>query len=104
LLPFFAGKPEGNVYSIIFVTLQLFLIFFSGKTTQLPQFLYEAGFSFPEGKFSGLIGVTEPRRVAAISMSARVGHELNDSTLSSYQIRYEGNGFISLIYILDFVL
>ncbi|KAJ3615755.1 hypothetical protein Zmor_012323 [Zophobas morio] len=63
----------------------------SGKTTQLPQFLYEAGFSFPEGKFSGLIGVTEPRRVAAISMSARVGHELNDSTLSSYQIRYEGN-------------
>ncbi len=60
----------------------------SGKTTQLPQFLYEAGYAN-----SGLIiGVTEPRRVAAISMSKRVGYEMNLSEEEvSYQIRYEGN-------------
>lgn len=45
----------------------------SGKTTQLPQFLYEAGYTV-DGK---MIGITEPRRVAAISMASRVAHELN---------------------------
>jgi len=40
-----------------------------------------------------MIGVTEPRRVAAVSMSARVGHEMQlDSQTVSYQIRYEGTG------------
>lgn len=59
-----------------------------GKTTQVPQFLYEAGYTL-----DGLmIGVTEPRRVAAISMSRRVGHELNlPSSRVSYHIRYENN-------------
>uniref|UniRef100_A0A914I9J1 RNA helicase n=1 Tax=Globodera rostochiensis TaxID=31243 RepID=A0A914I9J1_GLORO len=38
-----------------------------------------------------LIGVTEPRRIAAISMASRVGYELHDSKVASYQIRYEGN-------------
>ncbi|KAL3858338.1 hypothetical protein ACJMK2_012932 [Sinanodonta woodiana] len=60
----------------------------SGKTTQVPQFLYEAGYA--HGK--GIIGVTEPRRVAAISMSKRVAMEMNLSErVVSYQIRYEGN-------------
>ncbi|ODN02093.1 putative ATP-dependent RNA helicase kurz [Orchesella cincta] len=60
----------------------------SGKTTQVPQFLYEAGFAL-NGK---IIGITEPRRVAAISMSHRVAKELNLSTsIVSYQIRFEGN-------------
>lgn len=60
----------------------------SGKTTQVPQFLYEAGYA-QDGK---LIGITEPRRVAAISMSNRVGSEMNlSSSVVSYQIRYEGN-------------
>ncbi|CAF3964301.1 unnamed protein product, partial [Adineta steineri] len=59
----------------------------SGKTTQLPQFLYEAGYTV-DGK---MIGVTEPRRVAAISMASRVAHELNlTNDQVSYQIRYEG--------------
>jgi len=44
----------------------------SGKTTQLPQFLYEAGYAQHK-----MIGVTEPRRVAAIAMSKRVAHEMN---------------------------
>ncbi|KAL8569007.1 hypothetical protein ACOMHN_048255 [Nucella lapillus] len=75
----------------------------SGKTTQVPQFLYEAGYAHG----SGIIGVTEPRRVAAVSMSQRVAEELNLSSREvscircvvcvcvfrevSYQIRYEGN-------------
>lgn len=49
----------------------------SGKTTQVPQFLYEAGFGDPRSKTPGMIGVTEPRRVAAISTSQRVARELN---------------------------
>ncbi|XP_064620973.1 probable ATP-dependent RNA helicase DHX37 [Lineus longissimus] len=60
----------------------------SGKTTQVPQFLYEAGYAHN----GGIIGITEPRRVAAISMSHRVAEEMNLSTREvSYQIRYEGN-------------
>ncbi|XP_029296342.1 putative ATP-dependent RNA helicase DHX37 [Cottoperca gobio] len=60
----------------------------SGKTTQVPQFLYEAGY----GSGRGIIGITEPRRVAAVSMSHRVAKEMNLSTrVVSYQIRYEGN-------------
>lgn len=60
----------------------------SGKTTQVPQFLYEAGYA----SGSGIIGVTEPRRVAAVSMSQRVAKEMNLSTrVVSYQIRFEGN-------------
>ncbi|XP_067683944.1 probable ATP-dependent RNA helicase DHX37 [Haliotis asinina] len=60
----------------------------SGKTTQVPQFLYEAGYAHDHG----IIGVTEPRRVAAISMSKRVAMEMNLSSKEvSYQIRYEGN-------------
>jgi ATP-dependent RNA helicase DHX37/DHR1 len=37
-----------------------------------------------------MIGITQPRRVAAISMAARVGHELSLTTSRvSYQIRYD---------------
>ncbi|TKR76830.1 hypothetical protein L596_017910 [Steinernema carpocapsae] len=53
----------------------------SGKTTQIPQFLYEAGYTSK----GHLIGVTEPRRVAAMSMASRVGTELNDQEAVSYQ-------------------
>ncbi|XP_063171368.1 probable ATP-dependent RNA helicase DHX37 [Candoia aspera] len=59
-----------------------------GKTTQVPQFLYEAGYA----SSSGIIGITEPRRVAAITMSQRVAAEMNlPPSVVSYQIRYEGN-------------
>ncbi|XP_019323247.2 probable ATP-dependent RNA helicase DHX37 isoform X1 [Panthera pardus] len=60
----------------------------SGKTTQVPQFLYEAGYTSDDG----IIGITEPRRVAAVAMSQRVAKEMNLSQrVVSYQIRYEGN-------------
>lgn len=58
----------------------------SGKTTQIPQFLYEAGFA--NGK---RIGITEPRRVAAISVAKFVAEELGVEvgTTVGYQIRFD---------------
>jgi ATP-dependent RNA helicase DHX37/DHR1 len=62
----------------------------SGKTTQVPQFLYEAGYGSPEGPTPGMIGVTQPRRVAAVSMSKRVSDELGDhGSRVAYQIRFD---------------
>lgn len=59
----------------------------SGKTTQIPQFLYEAGYAIDKK-----IGITQPRRVAAIAMAKRVGQEMNlGPETVSYQIRFEGN-------------
>lgn len=58
----------------------------SGKTTQLTQFLYEDGY----GK-AGMIGCTQPRRVAAMSVAKRVAEEM-DVPLGStvgYSIRFE---------------
>lgn len=65
----------------------------SGKTTQLPQFLYEAGYGDPVGPKPGMIGVTEPRRVAAISTAKRVATELGGphSSKVAYQVRFDTN-------------
>ena len=63
----------------------------SGKTTQLPQFLYEAGYGcarYPHR--AGMIGVTQPRRIAATSTAARVAEELGkDGVAVGYQIRHD---------------
>lgn len=63
----------------------------SGKTTQVPQFLYEAGFgNLLHDLYPGMIGVTQPRRVAAVSMAERVGSELGDhGHRVGYQIRFD---------------
>lgn len=45
----------------------------SGKTTQIPQFLIEAGYA-TRGKG---IACTQPRRVAAMSVAKRVSEELD---------------------------
>ncbi|KAJ3219267.1 ATP-dependent RNA helicase dhx37 [Dinochytrium kinnereticum] len=65
----------------------------SGKTTQVPQFLYEAGFGDPRHtEFKGMVGVTQPRRVAAVSMANRVAQEMNlKSGEVAYQIRYDSS-------------
>lgn len=58
----------------------------SGKTTQLTQFLYEDGY----GKM-GMIGCTQPRRVAAMSVAKRVSEEMEVALggLVGYAIRFE---------------
>ncbi|KAL5223763.1 hypothetical protein ABZP36_010402 [Zizania latifolia] len=59
----------------------------SGKTTQLPQFLYDAGFC-QDGK---VIGITQPRRVAAVTVAKRVAEECNDQLGKKvgYSIRFD---------------
>lgn len=59
-----------------------------GKTTQIPQFIYEF-YSNPQ--FYGLIGITQPRRVAAISIANRVAQEMRSQLgdLVGYTIRFE---------------
>ncbi|XBW34646.1 hypothetical protein QEN19_000213 [Hanseniaspora menglaensis] len=63
----------------------------SGKTTQLPQFLYENGYGASENEdFGGMIGITQPRRVAAVSMANRVGNEMGDHKAAvAHQIRFD---------------
>ena len=67
----------------------------SGKTTQVPQFLYEAGYGTLDGPTPGLIGITQPRRVAAVSMAKRVGDELGDA---GSKVSYQVSRALSLIY------
>jgi pre-mRNA-splicing factor ATP-dependent RNA helicase DHX16 len=43
----------------------------SGKTTQIPQYLHEAGYTK-----HGRIACTQPRRVAAMSVATRVAQEM----------------------------
>lgn len=58
----------------------------SGKTTQLTQFLYEDGYAR-----QGMIGCTQPRRVAAMSVAKRVSEEMEVPLggLVGYAIRFE---------------
>ncbi|XP_014680986.1 PREDICTED: putative ATP-dependent RNA helicase DHX33 isoform X2 [Priapulus caudatus] len=58
----------------------------SGKTTQLPQFLHEGGFSR-----QGTIVVTQPRRVAAVSVATRVAQEVGTELgqLVGYTVRFQ---------------
>ncbi|KAI5475390.1 DUF1605-domain-containing protein [Pseudohyphozyma bogoriensis] len=59
----------------------------TGKSTQLPQFLLEAGWA-QDGR---TIGVTQPRRVAAISVAQRVAEEVGCvlGEEVGYNIRFE---------------
>ncbi|CAN1143573.1 Pre-mRNA-splicing factor ATP-dependent RNA helicase DEAH1 [Linum perenne] len=58
----------------------------SGKTTQIPQYLHEARYTK-----LGKIGCTQPRRVAAMSVAARVSEEMGVKLGHEvgYSIRFE---------------
>ncbi|MBQ9205930.1 MAG: ATP-dependent RNA helicase [Treponema sp.] len=58
----------------------------SGKTTQIPVILHEAGYSE-----NGVIAVTQPRRIAALSVSEFIAKQLKTSYpgLVGYKMRFE---------------
>ncbi len=58
----------------------------SGKTTQIPVILHEAGFAL-----HGMIGVTQPRRIAAISVSEFIAKQLKTPMpgIIGYKMRFE---------------
>ncbi|XP_073158491.1 pre-mRNA-splicing factor ATP-dependent RNA helicase DEAH1-like isoform X2 [Henckelia pumila] len=58
----------------------------SGKTTQIPQYLHEAGYTK-----CGKIGCTQPRRVAAMNVASRVSREMGVKLGHEvgYSIRFE---------------
>jgi len=57
----------------------------SGKTTQLPVILYEAGYTK-----NGIIGVTQPRRIAAVSVSEFIARQTGNAIpgLIGYKMRF----------------
>lgn len=82
----------------------------SGKTTQITQYLAEAGFTT-----RGKIGCTQPRRVAAMSVAKRVAEEygcrlgqevgytirFEDCTSTETLIKYMTDGFLLRECLLD---
>lgn len=82
----------------------------SGKTTQVTQYLAEAGFAN-----NGMIGCTQPRRVAAMSVAKRVAEEVGcelgkevgytirfeDCTSPDTRIKYMTDGMLQREILLD---
>ncbi len=62
----------------------------SGKTTQLPKILLELGRGWGAGG-SGLIGHTQPRRIAASSVAKRIADELKSplGEVVGYKVRFQ---------------
>ena len=60
----------------------------SGKTTQIPVILYEAGYAT-----NGMIAVTQPRRIAALSVSEFIAKQMKTPYpgLVGYKMRFEDN-------------
>lgn len=66
-----------------------------GKTTQLPQYLHEEGFTK-----TGKVGCTQPRRVAAMSVAKRVADEMQCKLGAEvgYSIRFEVRYLFDIFY------
>merc|ERR1719312_1213840 len=75
----------------------------SGKTTQVPQFLYTA--RMLKNK---MVAITQPRRVAAVSLAKRVAREMNGEVggLVGYRVRFqdESDSNTKLLYQTDGML
>jgi HrpA-like RNA helicase len=56
----------------------------SGKTTQLPLILHNAHYSQ-----NGIIGVTQPRRIAAVSVSEFITRQMGSPGIVGYKMRFE---------------
>jgi RNA helicase HrpA len=58
----------------------------SGKTTQLPVILHDAGYTK-----NGIIGVTQPRRIAAVSVSEFIARQIGCTLpgIVGYKMRFE---------------
>ncbi|KAF5790767.1 putative RNA helicase [Helianthus annuus] len=83
----------------------------SGKTTQLSQYLYNGGFC----QNGGIIGITQPRRVAVVTVAKRVAEErcvelgqqvgysirFEDVTSTSTRIKYMTDGLLLREALLD---
>lgn len=86
----------------------------SGKTTQIVQYMYEEGIMLRDGQ-EKLIGCTQPRRVAAVSVAARVAEEMGckvgqkvgytirfeDMTSADTKIKYMTDGILQREALLD---
>lgn len=70
----------------------------SGKTTQIPRFCLEAGRGI-----DGMIGCTQPRRIAAVTVAERIADEMGEELGKSigYKIRFQDRsdreGFIKIM-------
>ncbi|MEN8210877.1 MAG: ATP-dependent RNA helicase HrpA [Thermodesulfobacteriota bacterium] len=75
----------------------------SGKTTQIPKFCLKAGRGI-----KGMIGCTQPRRIAAINVARRIAQELGENIGQSigYKIRFDDKtrGNISIKMMTDGIL
>ena len=92
----------------------------SGKTTQIPQYLHEAGYTkkATRDKVAIKVGCTQPRRVAAMSVAARVaqemgchlGHEcgyhirFEDETCERTMVKYMTDGMLLREFLADATL
>eukprot|EP01132_Coremiostelium_polycephalum_P010062 gene10062-12334_t len=77
----------------------------TGKTTQIPQYLYESGYTDK----GGCIAITQPRKVAAVSISKRVSIEMGVEMGKEvgYHVRFDDkttNGQTKLKYMTDGML
>eukprot|EP01084_Bolivina_argentea_P068098 123936_1 len=59
----------------------------SGKTTQIPQYLHESGWTTN----TRMICCTQPRRISTVSIANRVAKEMNDKigNITGYAIRFD---------------
>jgi HrpA-like RNA helicase len=91
-LPVYKFKKEINDYLSKHDVLLVVAETGSGKSTQIPAYLDESGlFSSKKGNFGRSICVTQPRRVAAVTVAKRVAEERGCAigTAVGYRVRFD---------------